>query len=186
MSEADRSLMAQVVEGDTTAFNEVVHRYYRTLYRLGMGWLGDPELAEELTQDVLLKVWKNAHSYRGESSLARWITVIAHRHAISLRRKRHLHHWVSLDWVWPPPMVPDTSESNALLDTLAPVLLSLQLLDPISRDILVLKEIDGWSHLEIATHFNIPSGTVRSKLSRAKTFIKHRHPELGESHESVI
>lgn len=186
MSEDDRSLIERVKKGDIEALNELINRHYRTIYRLGMGWLGDPGLADELTQDVLVTVWKKAAQYRGDASVARWITVMAHHHAISIRRKRHIQQWVSLDWAWPPPMVPDTSDYVGHLDTHHRLIKTLQQLDPVSRDIVVLKEMEGWSHMEIATHLNIASGTVRSKLSRAKAFIKRHHPELGDPHEPPL
>lgn len=172
--------MGAIANGDMAAFEALVQRYHGTLYRLGMGWLGNPMDADELTQDVLVGVWQHAHQFRGDSGIGRWLTVMAYRRMLSMRRRQRWRQWVSLDDGWPSPTIPDTSHVVGVSDAVQQLLAALQALDPVSRDIMVLKECEGWTHDEIAQFLHLNEGTVRSKLSRAKATLRTQFPGLGD------
>lgn len=176
----EQTWMRDIASGDITAFDALVTHYHGLIYRLGMGWLGNTMDAEELTQDVLVGVWQHAKQFRGESGIARWLTVMAYRRMVSMRRRQRWRQWVSLEWV-DPPTVPDTSHAVGLSDAVQQMLTALQTLDPVSRDIVVLKECEGWSHDDIARCLKLNEGTVRSKLSRAKATLRTLFKGLGDA-----
>jgi RNA polymerase sigma-70 factor (ECF subfamily) len=74
--------------GDLTAFDELVERYYRTIYHLAYRMLRNREAAEDATQEIFVKAWRDLHRFRGASRFITWLHAVAAHHCLSLARRR--------------------------------------------------------------------------------------------------
>jgi RNA polymerase sigma-70 factor, ECF subfamily len=166
----ERALIARVLDGDRLAAREVYDAHAPRVYRLIHRLTGDDALAEEFTQDTFVKVFTSLASFRGESGLGTWI----HRVAVTMSlnglraRKRHATREVALDGVGPIP-APDRSPDPDLRERLRE---AIDALPEIYRLPVVLFDIEGFSHAEIARLVGIPEGTCKSRLMRARAQLR--------------
>ncbi len=179
----DQELVGQVVEGDGTAFATIVLRHqdrlYNTVYRL----VGSAEDARDLVQDTFIKAYENLASFRGGSSLYTWLFRIAVNTSLSHRRKRK---WVQLgspggddDDANPgaaleDPASPDPAEGLVTAETEAMVQEAISSLDDEHRTVVVLRDIQHCDYHEIAEILEVPTGTVKSRLHRARLMLRDK------------
>lgn len=139
------------------------------IFRLALSVVRDRALAEDITQETLVKAWLALPTFRGDSSLRGWVLRIAHNTAISTVRQRRA---VVVD----PRDLPETVErregsveslalGGVALDDFAK---ALDALDELSRSIVVLRELDGLTYEEIADILEVPMPTVKTRLLRAR------------------
>ncbi len=149
---------------------ELIADHSAAMYRVARAVVVDQALAEDVVQESLFKVWQKAASYRGESSLRSWALSITHNTAISMLRKRR-------DELRDPTLMTDAdggpgpdrqvagqmmvSEFWAALDTL----------DPLSRTVVVLREIEGMAYEDIADTLELSLPTIKTRLFRARKLL---------------
>ena len=166
----ERALIARVLEGDRLAARELydthASRVYRSIYRL----VRDDLLAEEYTQDAFVRVFSVLGSFRGESKLSTWIHTVAISVALGgLRRKKRLEsREMSLDTVADAPapgrgLEPDLIEQlHRAIDALPEAL----------RVTVILHDIEGFTHTEIAEMTGSPVGTCKTRLMGARAKLR--------------
>jgi RNA polymerase sigma-70 factor, ECF subfamily len=174
---SDPELVEAVLAGSQEAFRELVARFERPVFGLIVRMVGDPETAEDLTQEVFVKAYRALASYDPSRKLASWLFKIAHNATIDhLRRSA-------------PETVPlagDEEEGGNLLATLADagaespaaaaerramaraLERAIRGLRPDYREAVVLRYIEGLSYEEIAEALAQPLGTVKTNLHRAR------------------
>ena len=164
---SDEALLALAARGDQAAYSTLYDRYQRMIYGLAVQITGDASLAQDVAQDALVGVWRNASRYMPEKASARtWIMSIAHHRAIdALRRRRPT---VELpDSELPPPSTlttPDVWPAVAgRLDREA-VREAIGTLSPPQREAIELAYFSGLTQQEIATRTDTPLGTVKSRV----------------------
>ena len=176
-------LVAAAASGDATAFEEIVRRHAGLVLSLGRRILGNREAAEDLLQDVCLKVHRALPAYRAEASLKTWIARIA----VNAARNRKRDDARRLRVVAPVLDAPlGTGEGPLTLADLASdespsperAAASAQARERIEdaigalpeefREALVLREVEGLSYEEIASVLEISLGTVKSRIARAR------------------
>jgi RNA polymerase sigma-70 factor (ECF subfamily) len=155
--------------GDPDDLHALVVEHGDAVYRLAYSVLRDKGLAEDVTQDTMLKAWLALPTFRGESSLRGWVMRIAHNTAIStLRTRRAL--------VTDPADLPEAVDSGDRRPeqriegafVMAEFESALDLLDDLSRSCVVLREIEGLPYEEIARILEVPLPTVKTRLLRAR------------------
>ena len=171
----DRALVAQSLRGDTSAFGELVLRHqdrlYNTVYRL----LDNADDAQDVVQEAFLNAYQSLRLFKGDAQFFTWLYRIAVNSAISLRRKRRVVlttdtppagrlalEPVDESEVTNPGHALERAEDERRLQD------ALNRLTPEYRAVLVLKEIEGLKYEEIAATLQVPIGTVRSRLHRAR------------------
>ncbi len=168
---AEQDLMRRVIAGDEDAVRTLYRRFARPVYGMGLRILGNPESAEELTQDVFMAAWRKAGRYdptRGR--LSTWLMTIAHNLAVDrLRRESGRTAAVTAELEELADM--GTSEEEALLDRES-VRRILGGLSGAERRLLHLSYFRGMTAREIAEADGIPLGTVKTRLRT--TLIKLR------------
>jgi RNA polymerase sigma-70 factor (ECF subfamily) len=132
--------------------------------------LGERGLAEEVLQDVMLAVWRSAGQFRGESKVLTWLLTIARNRAINTRRKQTpilvtLHEALDTGDTGPLEHVMRQNEQRVVRDAL------FRLPEP-QREILVLAFYHQLAEAEIAAVLGIATGTVKSRLHRAKAMLR--------------
>lgn len=149
------------------ALAALIDEHSGSVYRLARSIVGDPGLADDVSQETFIKVWKHLDEFRGEGSLRGWILRIAHREAIAALRRRR-------DAATDPDHFGDelavTSVSRVVEGRLAydQFLVALDELDDLSRAVLVLREVEGLPYDEIAEALDVPVPTVKTRLLRAR------------------
>ncbi len=172
---SDLQLIDATIAGDTRAFDELVRRYQDRLVHSLEHSLGSREDALDVAQQAYVLAWKKLSSFRGESAFYSWLYRIARNVAISRIRKPTIHSG-SLDHLHtaagfePVDSRLDSQPEHSLLqaDSVQMLQSALQEIAEEFRQPLVLKEIDGLSYEEISRILEIPIGTVRSRIFRAR------------------
>jgi RNA polymerase sigma-70 factor (ECF subfamily) len=171
----DRRLIAECRAGHAGAYGELVRRHQDRLFNAVLRVLDNAEDAADVVQDAFLNAYQSLNSFKGDSEFFTWLYRIAFNAAISLRRKRKAV--LSIDGLGDdkgtaepidpseyarPGMTLERSEGDAR------VLAALGRLSPEHRIVLVLKDLDEQKYEDIAAVLDIPIGTVRSRLHRAR------------------
>ena len=145
----------------------LVRDHLDAVYRVAFSVVRDSALAEDVSQDALLKAWKALPTFRAESSLRSWLLRITHNTAISTLRKRR-------EEVRDPDMLPESetrsSTERQVLGSMSidDFAVALDTLDELSRSIIVLREVEGMSYEEISQTLEVPLPTVKTRLLRAR------------------
>ena len=176
MNTDDRRLIAECLAGRTTAFGELVRRYQDRLFNAVVRVVDTAEDAADVVQDAFLNAFQSLNSFKGDSEFFTWLYRIAFNAAISLRRKKKAVLSFDGDTRAAEPVDPseftrpgvalERSEEDAQL------LAALNRLSPEHRAVLVLKDLEGQRYEDIAQVLDVPIGTVRSRLHRARMELK--------------
>ena len=178
-SELDETLqIAQARQGDAAAYGELVRKYQNRLCT-AMRYMGDSFAdAEDTTQEAFLRAFMKLHTFNGASTFYTWLYRIAVNLAISKRRRRRLP--VSRERNPTESRVEPTDREEGCDERLmrheraGMVQRALASLCDEYRSIIVLRDIEGFNYDEIALILNVPVGTVRSRLHRARLQLRER------------
>jgi RNA polymerase sigma-70 factor (ECF subfamily) len=172
----DASLIAATLAGDSAAFGRLVAAYQDRLYNSLLRVLGSSEDAADIVQDAFVQAFTKLNTFRGTSAFYTWLYRIAFNLAMSHARRGH--KTTSLDGmkalVGEEPMDGAPAVESGLIqqERIDLVHAALAQLGLDYRQILVLREIDGYSYEEIAEILELPVGTVRSRLFRARMHMR--------------
>ena len=168
--DGDRDIVAAVARGSGDAVAALYDRYGATVYGLALRVLGQPDLAEEVVQDVFAQVWREAARYDARrSTVAGWIVMLTRTRAIDRLRARQarpdLAAAVDPVDVAPIPSADRSPETSTLAaeDTRL-VRGALARLPDQFRSLIELAYYEGLTHSEIAARTGIPLGTVKTRL----------------------
>ena len=156
----------------------LVDEHGAAIYRVAIGIVRDPALAEDVVQETIIRVWKSLPTFRGESPIRGWILRIAHNVAVSLLRKIR-------DEAWDPGTMPERTASDDVSrtvverDDLVALGEALDGLDELSRSLIVLREVEGLSYDEIAETLEISLPTVKTRLLRARRTLQASGREVS-------
>lgn len=161
----DAALVEQIQEGDIAAFEDLYRRYYGRLYRFCLRRMGDPHEAEEVTQEAFARAYRAMPGLRGERRFYPWLSVIASRLCIDTHRR--------LDRTEPSAEVdPGVVEGgHDRLEAAVDFELLQEAMTRLStrhREVLHLREREGWSYQRIAEHYDCSLGVVEGLLFRAR------------------
>ena len=182
---SDQDVVRHAVQGRESAYRELIRRYQRPVFSLVYRMVRDRELAEDLTQETFIKVLNAIDSYRPEYKFSSWIFKIANNASIDHLRRRGLNT-LSLDGS-PHAESADAIEATTLqigdgaenqLDEVASRELGQQIegainqLRPEYRSCIILRHIDGRPYEEIAELLDLPLGTVKTYIHRARNELR--------------
>jgi RNA polymerase sigma-70 factor (ECF subfamily) len=171
----DADLIASALGGDRAAFGDLVRRYQDRLYHSMFHICGTAEDAQDIVQDAFVHAFVKLQTFQRQSAFYTWLYRIALNQHLSQRRRR------------PPPLsldqqrqfggdpVDGQARPTAPLeqrDRIARVHAALLELSQEYRQVLVLREMEGWSYETIAEVLDLPIGTVRSRLHRARSELR--------------
>lgn len=171
----DDELVKASVEGDRTAFGEIVRRYQNMVARTVKGMLGDAVFAEDIGQEVFIKLYHSLQEFRGEAKLSTYIQKIAINLTLN-ELKRRKRFFSLFSQIGNNEMheydIPDV-EHETRNETSEVVNKALMQLDPKFRIIVMMRLLQGYSTKETAEILDLPIGTVLSRLSRAQEQLKN-------------
>lgn len=177
MSEAtDDHLIEQTRQGDRVAFGELIARYQMQVYHFSRRLLGSAEGAQDITQDVFIKAFLALETWQPDAAFPAWLLRIARNACLDVLRAQQRYPLLSLD-SQAEQLTADSAnvEEHAIhaqrLETLEQALFELSVEH---REILILRDIEGFSYQEIADLLDINTGTVRSRLSRGRAALMQK------------
>jgi RNA polymerase sigma-70 factor (ECF subfamily) len=171
MQEVERELITRAGEGDMRAFGEIYQRVSGYVYTLAYRVVNTKHDAEEVTQDVFLKIYHSLNSFKFESSLKTWLYRITVNTALNHTKKRNRVTTREVEEVFENPATVTQSDAGKFLEageTEDQLKILLDQLNPDQRACIVLREIEGLDYQRIASDLGININTVRSRLKRAR------------------
>lgn len=149
------------------AVREMVRDHGPAVYRLAASIVRDASLAEDVAQETFIRAWQRRDSYRGDAPVRHWLLRIAHNVAVStLRTIREEAHDPRTLPDSAGPAVESVVTDRMLIDD------ALSRLDPLSRSIVVLREMESLSYVEIADVLDVALPTVKTRLFRARAQLR--------------
>lgn len=182
---SDIELVALVKSGHTEAFGELVRNYQDRVFNTCWRICGHLEDARDVTQDAFLKALETISNFREESGFYTWLFRIAVNQALSHRRKAHKRRTVSFEETVPAGETQagelarrlghtpdDASHKASSAELQGQVTRALQALDDDFRAVVVLRDIEELDYQQIGLILQIPAGTVKSRLYRARIALR--------------
>lgn len=189
----DADIVALSQQGHEAAFRELIRRYERPVFSLIFRMVRDRELAEDLSQDTFVKVLNHIDRYRPEFKLSSWLFKIANNVAIDHLRRRQLDtvsmsgsphaetadaiEATSFDIVAQQESALDEMEARELGSAIERAIARLR---PEYRSCIMLRHVEGRSYEEIAATLDLPLGTVKTYIHRARHELRRALGHLRE------
>lgn len=172
----EKSILERISAGDKTAVKDCLDEYGALLWSLARRFLGNQADAEDAVQDIYIAIWSAAGKYDPEiASEITFISTIARRRLIDrLRKAGRRPATESLDTedsAQPQPAVASRLEESAEIATVERALHTMR---PENREILSMSLYEGYSHSEIASHMELPLGTVKTRVRRGLIQIREQ------------
>ena len=194
----DRALLAAHRAGDATALPELLESYQDRLFSVCMRMVNCPERAADLTQESMVKIIMGVDAFAGRSKLSTWIFRVTMNVCLTHRRRQRLRNHLSIDL--PASRANGGDEGGAsiaanLTDTgersceetiearesRRRLYKSMDRLEPDARAILILRDVQELDYKQIAEILEVPQGTVKSRLFRARAALRDQIERLGSS-----
>ena len=176
----EHELLNRARDGDQAAFGELVRLYEKKVYALTLRMCKNPEDAAEAAQEAFLAAWQGLKFFRGESSFSTWLYRLASNASVDLLRREQRHKAAAgpslndedtfIDIVDDAPSPQLSAERRELKEQ---VEAGLRELTPEHRAVLILREMHQLSYDEIAAALDLDTGTVKSRISRARKQLRN-------------
>lgn len=163
-ADVDGWLVGKALEGDADAFEALVRRHHTRIYRIALRIVGNPQDAQDVTQDVLIQLWGSLAGFLGGSTFTTWLYRIVVNRSLNHRRRSH-------------PTVPLLGDDRPAAGP-AEEVIARQRADATARAIgnlpaeqravIVLHQLEDFSYAEVAAILGVPESTVRGRLARGR------------------
>lgn len=189
-STEDKNLIERCKLGDLAAFNELVKKYEKQVYNFAYRLAGNYDDANDVAQDAFLRVFNAIGTFRGDSSFTTWLFRITTNVFLDSRKRAKAHPQSSLDEYLDleessvsrqiedpapsPEALTEEMERGEILDS------AIRSLPEYQRAMVVLYHTEQKSYEEIAEILNLPIGTVKSRLNRARLALKEKLSPIRE------
>lgn len=168
----DNTLIQRISDGDSHALQLLYERYSSAVYGIAMQVLHERSLAEEATQDTFMKIWRGTARWQtGRGAMSSWLLTVARYTAIDRLRQEQRRTAESLDDVPEPPSDIGVPERDFFQD--GRILRGLLThIPPEQAQVVELAFFQGMTHRELATHLDLPLGTVKTRVRLALQKLK--------------
>jgi RNA polymerase sigma-70 factor (ECF subfamily) len=183
-------IIQRCLNGDQSAWETIVRLYWRRVFNIAYKFVGKHDQAEDLTQDVFLKLFKSLDTFDRRANFQTWLISVSRNlcidHYRSVRKERET---MNRD-VDPADLSPvsTTRSPHAELeqrDRVELLRLALGKLAPTLRTAVMLRDIQELSYQEIATRLRLPEGTVKSRINRGRTELARQIQQLRDQQDAV-
>ena len=175
-------LVRRCVAGDAVAWDEIVQRYHRRIYNICYRFAGSPDDAQDLTQEVFIRMYRTLNSYDvGRGAFMTWVTTLTRNLLVDhFRKTKHDRLIDSLDATASdhpdaiplseriPDEGPPPDSGVQSRETYDAVHQALQKLSPELREAVILRDLQDMDYRDIATVLKVPEGTVKSRINRGR------------------
>jgi RNA polymerase sigma-70 factor, ECF subfamily len=172
--ESTDALIQRCLKGDQIAWETIVRQHWRRVFNVAYKFVGKHEEAEDLTQDIFLKVFRSLNTFDRRANFQTWLVSVSRNlcidHYRSVRKEREIveHDAEAIDLA---PSTADTAQMSALEQRDRVVLLrrALSALPQTLRTAVLMRDIQEMTYQEIADTLGLPEGTVKSRINRGRT-----------------
>lgn len=168
MAEEDVQLVERALEGDAVAIDRLVRLHLGAAYAVALGVTGDPDDAQDVVQDAFANVLGRLAECRNPATFSGWLIQIVRNTARNRVRYRRVRAAAPLDEARAARTGDDPSRDAEREELRRRLIDALPELSPVQREVLLLHDLEGWKHREIAEAMEIPDGTVRYHLFQAR------------------
>jgi len=182
---SDEELAERFASGEVDSFRVLVEKYKSRVYNVVYGIMGSRDEAEDLTQEVFIKVYRNLHHFKGKSRFYTWLYRIAVNVCLSAKRKRGQFSYIVstsessevdtgrqkielADETYSPRKVSENMELVSQIQS------AINSLPRVLEMTFVLREFEDLSYRELARIFRCSSGTIKSRLARARERLRRK------------
>ena len=189
-TEAIDTLIASCLGGDQLAWEGIVRQHRRKVFNIAYKFTGRYDEAEDLTQDVFLKIFKSLHTFDRRANFQTWLVSVSRNlcidHYRSVRKERETIDR-DVDAGELTPSAPGQNAYQALeqQDRVELLRKAMAELPPSLREAVVKRDIQEFSYQEIAAQLNLPEGTVKSRINRGRTELARQVQRIREEDEGV-
>lgn len=180
MTESDAALVARARGGDGGAFETLVRRHLRSAYAVALAQLGEEADAQDAVQDAFVTALKRIEECRKPDQFASWLFSIVRNRARDHRRYRQVRDALPLDAAAEASdRRADPARDAENTELREDLLGALNTLTELQREVILLYDVEGWSHKEIGARLGISDGSARVHLFNARRALRER---LTEGH----
>ncbi len=197
-SPEEDKLIAAASNGDKAAFSQIVTTYEKLIYHTIRMKVGSAEDSLDLSQEVFIKLWRSIGKYRGDCRFSTWLYKIAVNTSLDFLRRSAHDRTGSL-----PTMTDEDDEEKQLefadesvsaspdrtldkMETVRMVRSAIEKLSDDQREIVILRDIEGYSYEEVAEMLELEIGTVKSRLNRARAHLRVLLSDIEEMHHECL
>jgi len=167
----EQELVSRAQKGDRAAFAALLREHQDEVYTLARRLVGDPHMASDVAQEALIRAWRALPRFRGDSRLSTWLYRITVNTAWTHKKRAGRNRATSIDDhldVAAPAGADHPEVAGEILELRGRLRLALDRLPDAQREVVVLKDIYGWSHSEIAESMGISVTAAKVRLHRAR------------------
>ena len=194
MNADDRRWIAETLGSDPAAFGHLVSKYQGRLYNAVLRVCGQADDALDVVQETFLSAYQSLHSFKGDAEFFTWLYRIAFNRAVSMKRRRKAVAPLELGGSDFDLSIEPTDESEGhrpdssmeRSEDKAKLVEALNRLSHEHREVLVLKDIDGLRYERIAEILNVPIGTIRSRIHRARHELRGLLEREGDDDRPIV
>ena len=179
MRETDANLLAaaklEKVEGSSNAFEQILLRYEKLIHHIARRYFTNPEDALDASQDAIIRIYNGLPNVTidKDGNLKAWICKVTANTCIdTVRKRRIVAEELTDDIVSTSPTLPSAEESAVTNERVKEILAAIAKLPDDHRMVLILRDMQGLTYEELAEALGLSLGTVKSRLSRARTALK--------------
>jgi RNA polymerase sigma-70 factor (ECF subfamily) len=175
MHDTDAQLVERTRKGDAHAFEWLVRRHLRTAHLVALSVVGEPADAEDICQDAFIAALERLDDCRHPDRFLAWLLQIVRNHAYSLHRSQRVRRALPLEGaIRAVDHGANPAGDAARAELRERLTTEIQELSEVQREVLLLHDLEGWRHREIAELLGLPEGTVRAHLSYARRNMRER------------
>ena len=188
-SQAPDEIIERCLNGDQAAWETIVRMYRRKVFNIAYKFVGRHDQAEDLTQDVFLKLYKSLDTFDRRANFQTWLISVSRNlcidHYRSVRKERETINR-DVDASDLSPVSHDTAADTRIeqRDRVMLLRLALDKLAPTLRTAVMLRDIQELTYQEIADRLKLPEGTVKSRINRGRTELARQIQRLRDEQEA--
>ena len=188
-SEID-ALIERCLAGDQSAWEDIVRLHRRKVFNIAYKFVGKHDLAEDLTQDIFLKLYRSLDTFDRRANFQTWLISVSRNlcidHYRSVRKERET---MNRD-IDPSTLMPVSKDRSAyaqleLRDRVQLLRAALEMLPTTLRTAVLLRDIQELTYQEIADRLTLPEGTVKSRINRGRTELARQIQKLRDQQDAV-
>jgi RNA polymerase sigma-70 factor (ECF subfamily) len=184
------ALIERCLAGDQAAWEEIVRLHRRKVFNIAYKFVGKHDLAEDLTQDIFLKLYRSLNTFDRRANFQTWLISVSRNlcidHYRSVRKEREtINRDVDASTLMPVARERSAYSQLELRDRVQLLRAALDTLPPTLRTAVLLRDIQELTYQEIAERLNVPEGTVKSRINRGRTELARQIQKLREQQDAV-
>jgi RNA polymerase sigma-70 factor (ECF subfamily) len=184
------ALIERCLAGDQAAWEEIVRLHRRKVFNIAYKFVGKHDLAEDLTQDIFLKLYRSLDTFDRRANFQTWLISVSRNlcidHYRSVRKEREtINRDIDASTLMPVSRDRSAYAQLELRDRVQLLRAALEMLPPTLRTAVLMRDIQELTYQEIADKLSVPEGTVKSRINRGRTELARQIQRLREQQDAV-